>query len=136
MAARQAAIRKALEAKQKANQQGGKGVDPALQELIDQMNEAEEDLVNKRLTNQMIQRQQEILNKMLEHEKAERQQEMDEQRKSETAEQRRKEIPASLEEYIKKRQAEIEMFKRVTPELTPYFQGLVDQYFRSLRGNQ
>ena len=134
MAARQSAIRKALEAKQKANQQGGKGTDPALQELIDQMNEAEEDLVNKRLTNEMIQRQQEILTKMLDHEKAERQQEMDEQRKSETADQRRKEIPAGIEEYIKKRKAEIEMFKRVTPELNPYFQGLVDEYFRSLRG--
>jgi hypothetical protein len=98
------------------------------------MNEAEEDLVNKRLTNEMITRQQEILSKMLEHEKAERQQDMDEKRKSETAEQRRKELPPSIEEYLKKRKSEIDMFKRVTPELNPYFQGLVDEYFRSLRG--
>jgi len=133
MAARQAALRKALEAKQKAKQQGGEGTDPELQELIDKMNEAEEDLVNKRLTSEMMTRQQEILNKMLDHERAERQQEMDEKRKSETAEQRRKELPPSLEEYIKKRKSEIEMFKRVTPELNPYFQGLVDEYFRSLR---
>ena len=135
MAARQAALRKALEAKQKARQQGGEGTDPELQELIDQMNEAEEDLVNKRLTSEMITRQQEILNKMLEHEKAERQQKMDEKREATTAEQRRRELPPSLEEYLKKRKAEIEMFKRVTPELNPYFQGLVDEYFRSLRGN-
>jgi hypothetical protein len=134
MAAKQAALRKALEAKQKAKQQGGEGTDPELQELIDKMNEAEEDLVNKRLTNQMITRQQEILSKMLEHEKAERQQDMDEKRKSETAEQRRKELPPSIEEYLKKRKSEIDMFKRVTPELNPYFQGLVDEYFRSLRG--
>lgn len=134
MAARQAALRKALEAKQKARQQGGKGTDPALQELIDQMNEAEEDMVNKRLTNQMMSRQQEILNKMLEHENAERQQEMEEKRQSQTAQQRRKEIPASLQEYLKQRKSEVEMFKRVTPELNPYFQGLVDEYFRSLRG--
>jgi hypothetical protein len=135
MAARQAALRKALEGKQKAKQQGGEGTDPELQEMIDKMNEAEEDLVNKRLTSQMMKRQQEILSKMLDHEKAERQQEMDEKRKSETAQQRRKELPPSLEEYMKKRRAEIEMFKRVTPELNPYFQGLVDEYFRSLRGN-
>jgi len=134
MAARQAALRKALEAKQKARQNGGEGTDPELQELIDKMNAAEEDLVNKRLTNQMMSRQQEILSKMLDHEKAERQQEMDEKRKSETAQQRRKELPPSIEEYIKKRKSEIEMFKRVTPELNPYFQGLVDEYFRSLRG--
>lgn len=136
MAARQAALRKALEAKQKARQESGKGTDPQLQELIDKMNEAEEDLVNKRLTNQMMMRQQEILNKLLDHERAEREQEMDEKRKSETAEQRRKEIPPSLEEYLKKRKAEVEMFKRVTPELNPYFQGLVDEYFRSLRGDK
>ncbi|MEL7159386.1 MAG: hypothetical protein AAFN92_01400, partial [Bacteroidota bacterium] len=88
------------------------------------------------LTNQMLERQQEILSKMLEHERAERQQQMDEKRKSESAEQRRKEIPPSLEEYLKQRKAEVEMFKRVTPELNPYFQGLVDEYFRSLRGEK
>ncbi len=133
MAQRQAALRKALEAKQRERQQGGKGTDPALQELIDQMNQAEEDMVNKRLTNQMMKRQQEILNKMLEYEKAERQQEMEEKRQSKVAEQQRKEMPPSLQEYLKQRKAEIEMFKRVTPELNPYFQGLVDEYFRSLR---
>ncbi|TXF90627.1 DUF4175 domain-containing protein [Neolewinella aurantiaca] len=135
MAQKQAALRRALEAKQKAKQQGGEGTDPELQELIEEMNKAEEDMVNKRLTNELIQRQQEILSKMLDHEKAERQQEMDEQRKSEVAKQRRKELPPSIEEYIKKRKSEIEMFKRVTPELNPYFQGLVDEYFRSLREN-
>lgn len=134
MAARQAALRKALEAKQKARQQGGEGTDPQLQELIDKMNETEEDLVNKRFTREMMSRQQEILTKMLEHEKAERQQEQEEKRKSETAEQQRREIPPSLEEYLKKRRAEVEMFKRVTPELNPYFQGLVNEYFRSLQG--
>ena len=72
----------------------------------------------------------------LEHERAEREQEMEEKRKSETAEQQRKEIPPSLEKYLKQRKAEIEMFKRVTPELNPYFQGLVDEYFRSLRGEK
>ncbi|OAV43476.1 DUF4175 family protein [Lewinella sp. 4G2] len=134
MAARQAALRKALEAKQKARQEGGQGIDPELQELIDQMNETEEDLVNKRLTTEMMSRQQEILSKMLEHEKAERQQKQDEKRKSTTAEQQRREMPASLEEYLKQRRAEVEMFKRVTPELNPYFQGLVNEYFRSLQG--
>lgn len=136
MAQRQAALRRALEEKQKQRRQNGQGNDPALEELIEKMNEAEEDLVNKRLTNEMLARQQEILNKMLEHEKAERQQEMEEKRQSTAAEQRRKEIPPSLEEYLRQRKAEIEMFKRVSPELNPYFQGLVDEYFRSLRGEK
>lgn len=134
MAARQAAIRKALQERQNQNRQNGNGTDPELQELIEQMDQAEEDLVNKRLTNEMLERQQEILNKMLEHEKAEREQKMDEKRQSETAEQRRRELPADLQEYIRKRQAEVEMFKRVSPELKPYFQGLVNEYFQSLQG--
>lgn len=136
MAARQAALRKALQEKQKELQQGGEGINPELQELIDQMDDSEEDLVNKRLTEEMLERQQEILSRMLEHEKAERQQKMDEQRQSQAAEQRRKELPADLQEYIRQRQAEVEMFKRVSPELKPYFQGLVNEYFQSLRGDR
>ena len=132
MAARQAALRRALEEKQKERQQSGEGKDGQLQELIDEMNAAEEDLVNKRLGNETLLRQQDILTKMLEHERAEREQKMDEQRKSETAEQQRRELPPSLEDYIRQRRAEVEQFRRVTPELKPYYQTLVDEYFRSL----
>ena len=134
MAARQAALRRALEKKQQENQRSGKGKDGQLQELIDEMNQAEEDLVNKRLTEETLLRQQDILSKMLEHENAERQQKMDEKRESQTAQQRRGELPPDLQEYIRQRQSEVEMFKRVTPELKPYFRSLVDEYFRSLRG--
>ncbi|MEM7572848.1 MAG: DUF4175 family protein [Bacteroidota bacterium] len=134
MAARQAALRRALEQMQQEGQQNGEGRNAELQELIDQMDQSEEDLVNKRLTTEMMQRQQEILNRMLEFEKAERQQDMDEQRQSETAEQRRRELPPNLQEYIRQREAEVDMFKRVNPQLSPYFQGLVNQYFQALQG--
>ncbi|MEM8582896.1 MAG: DUF4175 family protein [Bacteroidota bacterium] len=134
MAARQAALRRALEQAQQEGRERGEGMNGELQELIEQMDQAEEDLVNKRLTHEMMMRQQEILNRMLEYEKAERQQDMDEQRQAETAEQRRRQLPPDLEEYIRQREAEVDMFKRVNPRLNPYFQGLVDQYFQALRG--
>lgn len=133
MAARQAALRNALRKKQAERQQRGEGTDPKLQELIDQMDKSEEDLVNKRLTNDMMQRQQEIMSRLLEHEKAERQQDQDERRKSETAQQRERELPPSLQEYLKQREAEIDMFKTVSPSLKPYYKYLVDEYFKSLR---
>ncbi|MGB3547019.1 MAG: DUF4175 family protein, partial [Saprospiraceae bacterium] len=133
MAARQAALRRALEKKQADRRSKGKG-DPELQELIDEMNKSEEDLVNKRLTNETMQRQQDILGRLLEHEKAERERDQDEQRKSKTADQQRREMPATLQEYIKQRQAEVDMFKRVSPDLKPYYQSLVDEYFQQLRG--
>ena len=132
MAARQAALRRALEEKQRERQQNGEGKDGLLEELINEMNSNEEDLVNKRLTQETLLRQQDILTKMLEHERAEREQKMDEQRKSETAEQQRRELPPSLEEYIRQRRAEVERFQRVTPQLRPYYRGLVDEYFRAL----
>lgn len=135
MAARQAALRNALAKKQAEQQQQGKGTDSKLQELLDEMNRSEEDLVNKRLTNEMMQRQQEIMSRLLEHESAERQQDQDERRKSETARQRERELPPSLQEYLKKREAEIDMFKTVSPALKPYYKYLVDEYFKSLRTN-
>ncbi|MEM6395499.1 MAG: DUF4175 family protein [Bacteroidota bacterium] len=134
MAARQAALRRALEQAQKEGRERGEGMNGELQELIDQMDQTEEDLVNKRLTEEMMMRQQDILNRMLDYEKAERQQDMDEKRQSETAEQRQRELPPELQEYIRQREAEVDMFKRVNPRLNPYFQGLVDQYFQALRG--
>lgn len=132
MAARQAALRRALEEKQRGNQEGGQGKDGQLQELIEQMNNAEEDLVNKRLTEETMQRQQDILTKMLEHERAEREQKLDEKRKSETAAQQGRELPPELQEYLRERSAELERFRRSPPRLNPYYQGLVDAYFRSL----
>jgi hypothetical protein len=131
MAARQAALRKALEEKQRQLQQSGEGKDGELQELIDRMNDAEEDLVNKRLTEETLQRQQEILTRMLDHERAEREQKMDEKRKSETASQQQRALPPALEEYLRERQAQVKRFRRATPQLTPYYRSLVDRYIQS-----
>lgn len=133
MAARQAALRKALEQKMREKQQKGGGGDKELQEIIDQMNKIEKELVNKRLTNEMMKRQQDILTRLLEHERAERQRDQDNKRKSESADEKERKMPPSLEEYIKKRQAETEMFKTVNPSLKPYYKNLVEEYYKSLK---
>jgi uncharacterized phage infection (PIP) family protein YhgE len=132
MAARQAALRQAMKEKQKGLQEKGQG-SKELQDLIEQMNKVETDLVNKNLTNEMLKRQEEILTRLLEHEKAEREREFDNKRKSETASDYDRKIPPSLEEYIKKREAEIEQFKTVSPSLKPYYKFLVEEYFKSLK---
>ncbi|MCB0568662.1 MAG: DUF4175 domain-containing protein [Phaeodactylibacter sp.] len=132
MAARQAALRKALQDKQKKLQEKGKG-SKELQDMIDGMDKTETELVNKHLTNEMLKRQQEILTRLLEHEQAEREREYDQKRKSEQANQQERRLPPSLEEYIKKREAEIDMYKAVSPSLKPYYKTLVDEYFKSLK---
>lgn len=132
MAAKQAALRKALRELAKEKQQRGQGA-KELQDIIDQMNKVETDLVNKQLSNETLKRQKEILTRLLEAEKAEREREYDQKRKAESAAQKERKMPPSLEEYIKKREAEIEMYKTVSPALKPYYKFLVEEYFKSLK---
>lgn len=134
MAAKQAALRQALKEKQKELQGQGQG-SKDLEKLLEQMNKTETDLVNKRLTNEMMKRQQDILTRLLEHEKAERQREYDNKRKSKTAGEYDRKVPPSLEEYIKKREAEIDIYKTVSPSLKPYYKFLVEEYFKSLKSD-
>ncbi len=132
MAARQAALRKALEElKQTKMQKGDSGKE--LQEIIEQMDQNEIDLVNKRLTNEMLKRQQEIMTRLLEAEKAEREREFDNKRQAEQASQKERKYPPSLKEYIKKRESEIELYKQVSPSLKPYYRFLVEEYYKSLK---
>ncbi len=131
-AARQAALRRALEGLQKEQSEQGKA-DPALQELIDGMDKVETDLVNKRLDNQLLMRQQEILTRLLEAEKADKQRDKDQKRKAETGKDYKKELPPALKEYLKEREAETEMYKKVSPSLRPFYKRLVDEYYRALK---
>lgn len=132
LAARQAALRKALEEKQKQMREQGRG-SKELQDIIDEMDKVEIDLVNKQLRNETMKRQQEILTRLLRHEKAERQREYDQQRKSEIAQEQERQLPPALEEYIKQRKAELELYKTVSPALKPYYKNLVEEYFKELK---
>lgn len=134
MAAKQAALRKALEAQQKEKQEQGKG-SKLLQDIIDDMNKVEKDLVNKKLNNETMKRQSEILTKLLESERAEREREFDNKRKAEKANQIDQKMPSSLLEYIKKRQAETELYKNVSPNLKVYYKNLVEEYFKTLKSS-
>ncbi len=136
MAAKQAAIRKELKKMNDQNKQQGKGSSGELEKLMEEMDKTETDLVNKRLTNEMLKRQQEILTRLLEAENAQRQREFEKRRESKTAQEQERKMPPELEEYIKKREAEIEMYKSVSPALKPYYKTLVEEYFDSLKKNK
>ncbi|HJW31197.1 MAG TPA: hypothetical protein VJ508_18345, partial [Saprospiraceae bacterium] len=132
MAARQAALRKALnELSQKKKEQGKGNSD--LDKLGDDMNKTEIDLVNKRLNNETLMRQQDILTRLLEAEKSDRQRDQDERRKAETAKEQKRSMPPALEQYIRQREAEIEQYKSVSPDLKPYYKFLVEEYYQSLK---
>lgn len=131
-AARQASMRKALEDMQRKAKEQGQG-SKELEQLIEEMNKIEIDLVNKRLDGELLKRQQEITTRLLKAEKAERKREYDNKRKAETATELPREFPPSLQEYLKKREAEVEMYKTVAPDLRQYYKSLVDEYYRALK---
>ena len=49
-----------------------------------------------------------------------------------TAKQKARKMPPSIEEYLKKREAEIELYKTVPPSLKPYYRDLVEKYFKTI----
>ncbi len=132
MAAKQATLRKALRDLSQEKKELGKGV-PELDGISEEMNKIEIDLVNKRLNNETLKRQQDITTRLLEAEKSERQRDQDEKRQAETARDQKRSMPPALEQYIRQREAEIEQYKSVSPDLKPYYKFLVEEYYQSLK---
>lgn len=132
-AAQQAALRKALEDAMKEKQEQGKGASQEMQEIINQMNKIETDLVNKRLDYETMKRQKDIMTRLLKAEKADRKQDKDNKRKAENALKKQPKFPPNLDAYLKKRQAEIDAYKTVSPALKPYYKQLVESYYRTLK---
>ena len=133
-AAKQAALRKALEdAKREMQEQGQGGQE--LQEIIDLMNKIEEDLVNKRLNNDLLKRQQDIETRLLQSDKADRKREKDNKRKGETAEQIKRQLPPELQKYLKDKESESDIYKKVSPDVYPQYQKMIEQYYNALKNN-
>lgn len=132
MAAKQGQLRKMLEDLQKEKKEQGNGSQD-LQKAIEEMNKNEKELVNKQLDNETLRRTQDITTRLLESDRAEREREYKEERKSETGTKIERKFPASLEEYLKKRQAEVEWYQQVSPDLRPFYKRLVENYFQGMK---
>ncbi len=135
MAREQAKLKKMLRDHQEGMRESGQG-DKELQEIIDQMDEIETDLVNKRLTNEMVERQRDIVTRLLESENAERQREEKEERKAEQAKEiARQQKPPELEKYLREREAAIEQIRTVSPSVHSFYRSLVEGYYEELGNN-
>ncbi len=133
VAARQAAVREALRKLNDEFNKDGKNSLGNLDQLQKEMEKSETELVNKQITNEMLKRQQEILTRLLEAENAERQRETDNKRESSSAHEMVKQLPPEIEEYLKRKQAELELYKTVPPNLKPFYREMVEDYFKSLQ---
>ena len=129
----QAAIREMLNSINNQLNKDGKNSLGNLDQIMQQMEKTETDLVNKNVTDETMKRQQDILKHLLEAENAEKQRETDNRRSSTPGKDMVKKVPPEMEDYLQKKQAELELFKTVPPELTPFYRNLVEEYFKSLQ---
>ncbi len=96
------------------------------------MEETEKDLVNKNLNERTIKRQEEIMTRLLEAEKAERQRDLDNQREAHAAPEVERKRPTYSDDYIRKKEQQIELLKTIPPGLNPYYKKEVNEYFESI----
>jgi len=133
MAAEQAALRKKLRDLQKELEKEGNGKKLGdLQKTQELMDEVEKDIVNKKITEETLRRQREILTRLLDHERAEKEQEQDEERKSNEGKDIKRDLPPSLQQYLKEQEKGQELLRSVSPSLNPYYKEKVKEYFKSL----
>jgi hypothetical protein len=132
-AAQQEAIRRLMQqAAEELKKSDGRSAGE-LQQLIDEMEQAEQDLVNKIFDEQSARRQQQIMTRLLEAERAELNREQEERRRGNEAMQREYQIPIELLEYHKKRSQETELLQKFQPILRPYYQQKTQEYFRQIQ---
>ena len=131
MLAKQELIRSSLEELRK-NMEDKDSVEK-LNEVIEEMEETEKDIANKKLRNVSLNRQKEILTKLLELDDALRKQGDEDARESKTNESLYEKI---LIEELKKLEIEklkqTEMLKTQPGNLNNYYKKLVDDYFNKL----
>jgi chromosome segregation ATPase len=129
-AAQQEAIRRLMQqAAEELKRSDGRAAGE-FQSLIDEMEQTEQDLVNRIFDEQSVRRQQQILTRLLEAERAELNREQEERRRGTEALQREHQIPIDFLEYHRKRSQESEFLQRVYPTLRPFFQQKTQDYFR------
>lgn len=133
LAQEQARIREALrQLNEELNKDGKKSLGD-LEKLQRDMEKTETELLNRQLSGEMLQRQKDIFTRLLEAENAERERETDPQRQARPGNPTPPPLPPELADYLKRKQAELELFKTVPPELKPFYRELVEQYYRSLQ---
>ena len=128
-AAKQEMIRKAMqEYINQMKKDGGKGLG-AMNQILKQMEDTEKDIVNKSISNQTINRQNNILTRMLESEKAQKKQGKEEKRESKTGIDKKRNQNEALQHFEKLKDRDMELFKKISPEYSPYYKAKINEYF-------
>jgi hypothetical protein len=132
MARQQEMIRQALQQINKEENKDGTGGLGNLDKISKEMEQTENDIVNRRITDEMLKRQQQIQTRLLEAEKAQQQRDQDQQRESNVG----KDLPPgyikALQDYQKTKEKQTEQIKTVSPALNLYYKQKIKSYFDQL----
>ena len=96
---------------------------------LKQMEQTEQDIVNKKISANTLKRQNEILTRMLQSERAKKKQDKDKERKSNTGIDKFQENPNSIEAFKKLKNRDLELFKKIPPVYSSYYKLKVNEYF-------
>ena len=118
-------IRKLRDELQKEGNLKGAGSLKELEKLLDKN---EEDLINFDLDNAFFIRQKDIESKLLEAENANRQKGMEKKRESQVAKNINGNSIVNFEEYLKRKNFELEMLRLSNPNLSNYFKNKVGKF--------
>jgi hypothetical protein len=134
MARQQQMIRQSVEDYSRNELKNGQNGSGNLDKIAKQMEQTENDLVNRRISEESLKRQQQIQTRLLEAEKGEQEREQDKQRQSQAG----KDMPPgyikALQNYQQLKVKQTEQLKTVSPELNLYYKQKVKKYFDQLNG--
>ena len=100
-----------------------------LNEIIKNMEQAEEDIANNKITQELINRQAQIMSRMLEIDTAIQEQGEDDKRESQTATEYEKILQEAIKKYEQDKLKQAEMLKSIPPNLKEYYREKTNRYF-------
>ena len=103
-----------------------------LKKLAEMMEKNEEDIITKNISRETMKRQQEIMNRLLQAENAEREREMKKERESESGSTKMTIEDRALEEFLRRKQEEIENLRKVPLQLNEYYKDKSGAYLQGI----
>ncbi|MCC8410909.1 hypothetical protein LJ707_18355 [Mucilaginibacter sp. UR6-1] len=134
MARQQQQIRQALDQINREQNKDGRNGSGNLDKISKEMEQTENDIVNRRITEETVKRQQQIQTRLLDAEKAEQQREQDNKRQSAAG----KDMPPgyikALQNYQQIKTKQTEQLRTVSPAFNLYYKNKIQAYFEQLNG--
>ncbi|MCD8741514.1 hypothetical protein LT679_12940 [Mucilaginibacter roseus] len=134
MARQQQQIRQALEQLNREQSKDGKSGLGDLDKISKEMEQTENDIVNRRITEETVKRQQQIQTRLLDAEKAEQQREQDNRRQSNAGNNFPPGYIKALQNYQQQKNKQTEQLRTVSPAFNIYYKSKIQAYFEQING--